>query len=237
LEQIDDDCLFGIDLLEYNNFSFQDKGKMNFKIQIVFEAGADSRFRKLPLKLEVGKLVFITGVLDLEDVELPFVDAKEIDLLDDFVDNQLTNFQAPFSRTQKFKNKNYTIKKEKISDDEIDFDKIDEQVSNDDMKNINNGNDNNEEEDLKEVNNNDIYEKSYVNNKSGEESEVITIKNHGTKREKELMDMPLKRSKMTKNDIGQKDDDLIGNDKKRISTRSQKQKKKEFSHDNDTSNE
>ena len=114
-EHVDDNCLFGVDLLEYNNFSFTNKGKMNFKIQIVFEAGPDSRFRKLLPKLEIGKLVFIIGILDLDDVEVPFVEAKEIDLLDDFIDNQLTNFQTPFSRIQKFKNnRNCTIKEEKF---------------------------------------------------------------------------------------------------------------------------
>jgi hypothetical protein len=51
LEEVDNDCLFGVDLLEYNNFGFENKGKMNFKIQIVFEAGPDSRFRKTNIDL------------------------------------------------------------------------------------------------------------------------------------------------------------------------------------------
>jgi hypothetical protein len=237
-EEVDDDCLFGVDLLEYNNFSFETKGKINFKIQIVFEAGPDSRFRKLASRIEIGRSVFITGILDLDDVEVPFVEAKEIDLLDDFVGNQLTNFKTPFSRTQKFKNnRNLTIKKEKISDDEI----VDVEVLNDDAKNINN--DNNKEKDLKKINDDNIYEIDYINNKDEKESEVTSIKNYGDKRKKVLTDLSLKRLKMTRNDIGQKSNDLIENEivninnKKRIATRSQKQKNKEFNYDNNTSNE
>jgi hypothetical protein len=52
-EEVDDDCLFGVDLLEYNNFSFEIKGKINFKIQIVFEARSDSRSENLPQELKL----------------------------------------------------------------------------------------------------------------------------------------------------------------------------------------
>jgi hypothetical protein len=50
------------------------KGKINFEIQIVFEAGPDSLFRKLASRIEIGRSVFITGILDLDDVEAPFVE-------------------------------------------------------------------------------------------------------------------------------------------------------------------
>jgi hypothetical protein len=82
-QEQENDCLFGVELTEYNNFSFGNKEKMNFKIEIIYESGPNSRFRKLSSKLEIGKLVFITGFLDLDDNELPCVVAKEIDLLDE----------------------------------------------------------------------------------------------------------------------------------------------------------
>ncbi|GBB86648.1 hypothetical protein RclHR1_13010004 [Rhizophagus clarus] len=134
-EQIDDDCLFGVELLEYNNSSFANKEKMNFKIQVVFEAEPDSRFKKLAPRLETERLVFITGILDLEDVKIPFIEAKEIDLLDDFGSSQSINFKMPFSRTQNFKN-NLLIKKEKISENEIADYKNDEKIPTDDNKNV-----------------------------------------------------------------------------------------------------
>lgn len=56
---------------------------MNFKIQVVYEAEHSLRFRKLASRLDIGKLIYITGFLNLNDNELPFVDAKEIDLLDE----------------------------------------------------------------------------------------------------------------------------------------------------------
>ena len=70
--------------------------------------------------MEVGKTIFITGLLDLSNDDLPFVEAKEIDLLEDsaaVADDRLnTNSQSLFLRTQKFKVKNTFIKKEKSSD-------------------------------------------------------------------------------------------------------------------------
>ena len=48
-EQIDDDCRFGVDLLEYNNFSFGKKEKMTFKIQVVFEAGPEYVLESFPI--------------------------------------------------------------------------------------------------------------------------------------------------------------------------------------------
>lgn len=116
VEQYENDCKFGVTLLEYNNFSFASKSKMDFKIQVVYEAGPDSRFKKLITRLNTGKLVFISGFFDLNENELPFIEAKEIDLLDEFSNNPTqnqanTSLQSPFSRTNKFKtNKNrYTI--------------------------------------------------------------------------------------------------------------------------------
>jgi hypothetical protein len=50
--------LFGVDLLEYNNFSVDNKG-------IVFKAGLNSRFKKLAPRLEIGRLAFITEILRL----------------------------------------------------------------------------------------------------------------------------------------------------------------------------
>ncbi len=58
LEEINDDCLFGVDLLKYNNFSIENKGKMDFKIQIVFEAGLIHASENLHQRLEIGRLVF-----------------------------------------------------------------------------------------------------------------------------------------------------------------------------------
>ena len=100
LKQDDNDCVFGVDATEYNNFSFTNKGRISFKVQVVFEAGPDSRFRKFTPKLEIGRLIFISGLLDLSDDDLPFVEAKEMDLLEDFT-NKLpsTSFQPLFSRT------------------------------------------------------------------------------------------------------------------------------------------
>jgi hypothetical protein len=114
VEQNENDCKFGTNLSEYNNFSFANREKMNFNIQVVYEAGPDSRFRKLASKLVIGKLVFISGFFDLNENELPFIEAKEIDLIDDLANNPLQNqfnisYRSPFSRTHKFRNnKNMT---------------------------------------------------------------------------------------------------------------------------------
>lgn len=51
IEEYEDVCKFGVNLFEYNNFSFGNKEKMNYKIQVVYEAGPDSRFRKLASRL------------------------------------------------------------------------------------------------------------------------------------------------------------------------------------------
>ncbi|CAB5313954.1 unnamed protein product [Rhizophagus irregularis] len=108
VEQNGSDCKFGVNLLEYNNFSFASKEKINFRIHIVYEAGPNSRFIKLASRLQVGKLIFISGFFDLNENEIPFVEAKEIDILNEFSDNpsqtQSNNtLQSPFSRTAKFK--------------------------------------------------------------------------------------------------------------------------------------
>lgn len=122
-KQDDNDCIFGVNVTEYNNnFSFANKGKVNFKIQVVYDASQESRFRKLAPILEIGKLIFIAGLLDLSDNDLPFVEAKEIDLLENSVDElpNTSSSQSLFSRTQKFKkNKPISIKKEKSLDNEI----------------------------------------------------------------------------------------------------------------------
>ena len=83
------------------NFSFANKERMDFKIEVVYEA--DLRFKRLASKLMIGKLVFISGFFDLKENELPFIEAKEIDLLDDSSgsssQNQSSiNSQSPFSR-------------------------------------------------------------------------------------------------------------------------------------------
>jgi len=117
-QQSGDDCLIEIHLSEYNNFSFADKGRMNIKMQVVYDAG-QKRFAKISSKLQIGKLVFISGFLDLDGNESPFVEAKEIDILDEFMSNSTKSYnsQSPFSRTNKFKNnKNIGIKNEKTSD-------------------------------------------------------------------------------------------------------------------------
>jgi len=130
-------------LLEYNNFNFGNKEKMNFKIQVVYKAGPNSRFKKLAQRLQIGKLIFISGFFDLDDNEFPFIEAKEMDLLDDFGNNlsqnqSTTNFQSPLSLAYKFKNnrnkvqssaKKINASSSKIT--EIINDKIDEQVQDD----------------------------------------------------------------------------------------------------------
>ena len=122
VKQNENDCKFDVNLLEYNNFNFANKEKMNFKMQIVYEAGPDSRFRRLASKLTIGKLVSISGFLDLNENELPYVEAKEIDLIDDFTNNSsqnqsTNNFQSPFSRATKFKKKDVQtpVKKSRTS--------------------------------------------------------------------------------------------------------------------------
>jgi hypothetical protein len=108
IEQNENDCKFGVTLSEYNNFSFGNKAKMDFKIQVVYEAGPNSRFKKLAPRLSVGKLVYISGFFDLNENEFPFIEAKEIDLLDDFSNTSIQNqpsitLQSPFSRANKFR--------------------------------------------------------------------------------------------------------------------------------------
>ncbi|GBC08903.1 hypothetical protein RclHR1_08480006 [Rhizophagus clarus] len=101
VEQSDNDCKFGITLSEYNNFSFGNKAKTDFKIQVVYEAGPDSRFKKLAPKLSIGRLVYISGFFDLNGNEFPFIEAKEIDLLDDYSNNsnKIEQILLPNTRT------------------------------------------------------------------------------------------------------------------------------------------
>ena len=133
-KQEDDDCVIGVNVNEYNNFGFTNKGRINLKIQVVYEVGSDSRFRKLTPKLEIGKAIFISGLLDLSDNELPFVIAKEIDLPEDLAvkDYPSINSQSLFSRTQKFKLNKYIIKKEESSDNVGEKELINDQHSDDD---------------------------------------------------------------------------------------------------------
>ena len=242
-EEIDNDCSFGVQLLEYNNFSFGNKEKMNFKIQVVFEAGPDSRFKKLASRLEIGKSVFITGFLDLDDVEIPFVEAKEIDLLDDVVNNP--NLQSPFSRTHKFKNnKNIFIKKEKTLDNNI-IDvfntEMDDQIQ---INDINDDNNNDKEEEikrnrqslrgkqnrgrkrktnpvqhLKNIENSGVDEQEdNKNDKSEEELFETNTKNCSEKRKKELMDLSIQRLKKTRNNTDEEkdDDEIIKNEEESL---------------------
>jgi hypothetical protein len=139
IEQSENDCKFGVNLLEYNNFSFANKEKMNFKTQVVYEAGPNSRFNRLASRLQIGKTVFISGFFDLNENELPFIEAKEIDLLDDFNNNfsqsQPTNInlRSPFSRTNKFKSNKDIVQssrnKSKFKETEIE-DNNDDQLHN-----------------------------------------------------------------------------------------------------------
>ena len=190
-QEQENDCLFGVELTEYNNFSFGNKEKMNFKIEIIYESGPNSRFRKLSSKLEIGKLVFITGFLDLDDNELPCVVAKEIDLLDEFTSSDRNIiFQSPLSCTNKFrKNKNVIIKKERVSEDNET-----EVINNNDSGII-------EMEDEKK---DEIKEESEVNNEK-------TNKNSKGKK-RELMDLSTQRLKKGRSNAYKKDDDEIFDD-------------------------
>ena len=76
-------------MLKYNNFNFENKEKINFKIQVIYEAGSNSRFKKLVQRLQIGKLIFISGFFDFDDNEFLFIEAKEMDLLDNFGNNLL----------------------------------------------------------------------------------------------------------------------------------------------------
>jgi hypothetical protein len=171
-KQDDNDCVFGINVVEYNNFNFTNKGKINFKVQVVYESGPDSRFRKLTPKLEIGKLIFIAGLLDLSDDNLPFVEAKEIDFLEDSAisDRQNTSSQSLFSRTQKFKKagKNISIKKEKSSQED------------------------NEEKELKD-------DKEELKDDEIEYESGISSSKQSGKRKSELADLSLQRLKKAKN--------------------------------------
>jgi len=150
--------------------------------------------------------VFISGFFDLDDNQLPFIKAKEIDLLDDSTNNlsqnQLsTSFKLSFSHTHKFRNsKNIvqsSVKKVKTSNSKavkIIDDKIDGEMQNNDITKS--------EEELviaststSETNNQLTSEKSKKNN---------------NKRKKKLADLSIQRlEKATKNT--------------KVKTRSQKQ--------------
>ena len=227
-EQIDDDCRFGIDLLEYNNFNFRNKEKMIFKLQVVFEAGPDSRFRKLPPRLDIGKLIFITGFLDLDDDEI-YVEAKEIDLLDDSsISNKhnVNSNKSPFSRTNKFK-----IKKEKNSGNMIEDieDKVDEKsqenyvdISDNDIKN-------NEKpknygykrkSPIKLAPNKKKFSKNSNDDDKNEDYEIILKKTGGKK--SELMDLSIQR---LNNFINEKKNNEVNEDRDGKTKRVQPTKK------------
>src|SRR5439155_12351170 len=59
--QIDNDCVMGVNVNEYNSFNFTNKGRIDFKIQVVYDVKPDSRFKKLTPKFEIGKTIFIAG--------------------------------------------------------------------------------------------------------------------------------------------------------------------------------
>jgi hypothetical protein len=193
-------------LLEYNNFNFGNKEKINFKIQVVYEAGPNSRFKKLAPRLQIGKLIFISGFFDLDDNEFPFIEAKEMDLLDDFGNNlsqnkSTTNFQSPLSLAYKFKNNRNKVqssaKKTNASSSkitEIIDDKINEQVQDDNTSK-------NEETTISST--------STPNEKQKKSN----------KRKKELADLSIQRlERATKNP--------------KVKTRLQKQKEEELDEDN-----
>ena len=46
-EEQESDCKFGVNLIEYNNFNFRNKEKMNFRMQVVYDARPNSHFRRL----------------------------------------------------------------------------------------------------------------------------------------------------------------------------------------------
>jgi hypothetical protein len=191
IEKNENDCKFGVNLLEYNGFNFANKEKMNFKIQVVYEAGPNSRFSKLASRLQIGKTVFISGFFDLNENELPFVEAKEIDLLDDFNNNSLqvrptnVNLRSPFSRTHKFKgNKDIaqsSTKQGNINDDD--------QLHNVVVKS----------------------EGDVVASTSSTSSGLISEKaKKGNKRKKDLADLPIQRTKLrvqTRSQAQTEDDD------------------------------
>ena len=85
-------------------------------------------------------MIFIAGLLDLSDDDLPFVEAKEIDLLENSInDHSSTNAQSLFSRTQKFKtSRTVSIKKEKSLDDTIEKALFSNQNQDDDKEELKN---------------------------------------------------------------------------------------------------
>ncbi|CAB5128338.1 unnamed protein product [Rhizophagus irregularis] len=114
--QHENDCKFGVNLLEYNNFSFGNKERMDFKIQVVYEAGPNLRFKKIIApKLNVEKLVYISGFFDLNENELPFVEAKKIDLLDDY-SNNLSQNQSNINEMKASSNTEITNNDEQMQD-------------------------------------------------------------------------------------------------------------------------
>jgi hypothetical protein len=92
---------------------------MEFKIQVVYGAGPKSRFRRLKPSLQVGKLIFISGFFDLNENESPFIEAKEMDILDEFSNNNSKiqssiNIQSPLSRAHKFRSNKKTSNNKEI---------------------------------------------------------------------------------------------------------------------------
>ena len=140
VEENENDCKFSVNLLEYNNFSFANKEKINFKIHVVYEAGPTSRFKKLATRLQIGKLIFISGFFDLNENETPFIEAKEIDILSEFSENspqtQTSNSsQSPFSCTTKFRsNKKLFQSPSQKASKTIEIIDDDEHVDNEDNK-------------------------------------------------------------------------------------------------------
>ena len=58
--------MVAINVNKYNNFNFTNKGRIHFKVQVVYEVGLKSRFRKL---IKKKKLDITTEKVDEELVE------------------------------------------------------------------------------------------------------------------------------------------------------------------------
>ena len=213
VEQNENDCKFGVNLLKYNNFGFANKEKINFKIQVVYEAGPDSHFKKLAPKLQIRKLLFISGFFNLNENESPFIKAKEIDILDEFSDNSSQiqsniNLQSPFSYAHKFRNNKNTIQSS-AKTVKMPYSKEIEIIDDD---NINEQMDKNEEELV--IASTSTTEVKYLS------ISKKPVKRNSNKRKMELADLSIQRlEKATKNT--------------KVKTRSQRQNEKDSVQVND----
>src|ERR1051325_3577080 len=76
-----------VNFLEYNNFNFADKGKITIKIQVVYESGPSW---KISFYFRISLIIIIMN-------HALFVEAKEIDILDDFIGNIGKIFRGIYS--------------------------------------------------------------------------------------------------------------------------------------------